>query len=177
MQDKILLGFLMSGSRTGYQIKTMMEKSTDFFFSTSFGSIYPAFSTLTNQGLAEVAESIENGKLKKNYTITEKGRGEFLEWLEKTPGISRIRDEALLKIFFHHYLPVESRLNQIEAYSRILEDQAKSLEEIEKQIPADKADPFNMLTLRFGIDYYRWIRTRFLQLAHEIESISEGEKK
>ena len=176
MQDKILLGFLMSGPKTGYQIKRMMEMSTDFFFSTSFGSIYPAFASLEKQGLVQSRESVENGKLKKRYTITPEGQDAFIRWLEEAPSISRIRDEALLKIFFHKNLDHGKRIAQIRAYSNHLETEALRLEEIGNKFADQPVDPFNRLTLLFGIDYYRWVRTRFLQLAQEIESISEMKK-
>jgi len=173
MQDKILLGFLMSGEKTGYQIKHMMQKSTDFFFSTSFGSIYPAFASLTDRGLVNVSESVEKGKHKKCYAITEKGRDEFLQWLARTPAISRIRDEALLRIFFFSHLSREIRPAQIREYADLLEEQARALEKLESRIDSNAADPFNLMTLRFGIDYYRWIRERCLGLADEIQKLPE----
>jgi len=58
MQDMILLGFLMDGGKTGYQVKKMMESSTSFFFNTSLGSIYPAFRKLEREGLVALEESI-----------------------------------------------------------------------------------------------------------------------
>ena len=54
MQDKILLGFIQDGEKTGYQIKKMMETSTVYFFNTSLGSIYPAFKKLEKEGKVEI---------------------------------------------------------------------------------------------------------------------------
>jgi len=175
MQDKILLGFLMSGPRTGYQIKRMMEMSTDFFFSTSFGSIYPAFASLEKKGLVRGEEAVERGKAKKTYTITAEGQSAFINWLREAPGISRIRDEALLKIFFHSRLDGPERTAQIRDYGELLEAEARKLEKIREKLAGRPVDPFNLMTLDFGIDYYRWVRQRCLRMADEIEKINTGD--
>ena len=35
MQDRIVLGFLLDGGKTGYEIKKLMEFTTSYFFNTS----------------------------------------------------------------------------------------------------------------------------------------------
>ncbi|MCG8686764.1 MAG: PadR family transcriptional regulator, partial [Desulfobacterales bacterium] len=100
MQDKILLGFLMQGCQTGYAIKKQMEKSTNLFFNTSAGSIYPAFQKLEKEELVTKEERLDGGRAKKIYTITPKGKTVFKEWLNNDLPIGKIKQEALLRTFF-----------------------------------------------------------------------------
>ena len=104
MIEMMLLGFLMDSEKTGYEIKKYMENSTHYFFKTGFSSIYPKFKKLEKEGWVQVTQKIRNGKLNKVYTLTDDGRTIFLDWLKTKPEISRIRDEALLKIFFFDFL-------------------------------------------------------------------------
>ena len=167
MQDKILLGFLMSGPKTGYEIKKLMETSTDFFFSTSFGSIYPAFKKLEKAGLVKVNEMQENGKLKKKYTINQSGKKDFTLWLETSPEISRIRDEALLKIFFHSHISTEAREIQLNEYLVKLQAQIEKLSSLWDKLLKLDVDRFNMQSLEFGIDYYKFISKKVKELIRQ----------
>ncbi len=157
MIDKILLGFLMEGKKTGYTIKKYMENSTDFFFNTSFGSIYPALKKLEKEGLVTVAESIKNGKLNKSYTITKTGQDIFLKWLEKDPQITRIRDEALLKVFFYSHLKPEKIEEQLTDYMHKLEQQILDLQKVKDTFSDDSLNAWKQYTLIFGIDYYQFV--------------------
>jgi len=154
MQDKILLGFLMDGGKTGYQVKKLMETGTNFFFSTSFGSIYPAFKKLEKEQKVTVEEKIEGGKLKKIYSITELGKKTFQEWLQKKPLISRLKDETALKIYFFSELSLEERKKQIDSYILVLLDQIKELNNLKKFLQTKEIDEFQMYNLDLGIDYY-----------------------
>ena len=65
MQDKILLGLLIEyKTLTTYDAKKLMEISTNFFYTTSLGSINPAFKKLEKEGAVKSIEKIENGRLK-----------------------------------------------------------------------------------------------------------------
>ncbi len=166
MQDKILLGFLMDGPKTGYQVRALMEKSTSFFFNTSYGSIYPAFQKLESGGFVRVEERVESGKLKKIYSLTPAGEELFREWLGQGISLSRVRDEALLKIFFYDFLPQQERRRRIGDYIRDLEGQVEELKALQVNLQSLPVDFCKMATLRFGIDYYSFVRewlVRFLE--------------
>ena len=74
-----------------------MELSTKFFFSTSQGSINPAFKKLERNGLVTTEEEVSNGRLHKIYTITESGRSAFKEWLNSKVGVSKVKNDMLLR--------------------------------------------------------------------------------
>lgn len=95
-----LLGMLLDGPVSGYEIKSLMNRSTVYFWRESDSTIYPMLKLLAKEGKAE-SETVYVGKKKKElFSITEAGRADFKAWL-KTPTSSEIpRNEFLLKLFF-----------------------------------------------------------------------------
>ncbi len=164
MIEMMLLGFLMDGEKTGYEIKKYMENSTDYFFNTGFSSIYPKFKKLENQGVVRVSQTIKNGKLKKIYALTDHGRRAFLDWLARKPAISRIRDEALLKVFFFDHLNREAIDHQLQDYAQDLKNQVQALKAIKERFSSHAIDPWKMETLDFGIRYYHFLEQNFRQM-------------
>ncbi len=174
MQDMILLGFLMDGSRTGYQIKKLMESSTNFFFNTSLGSIYPAFKKLQRQGLVELEETVEEGRLNKLYSITEKGKKKFSEWLMVVPGLSKLRDEALLKMFFFSNLTTEERKRQVVQYLDVIRERREELIHLHERLMDLNVDFFQMSTLEFGISYYDFLLSWHQKFIKELDHNDRG---
>ena len=164
MIEMMLLGFLMDGEKTGYEIKKYMENSTDYFFNTGFSSIYPKFKKLEKDGRVRVSQKIKNGKLNKVYSLTDDGRTAFLDWLEKKPAISRIRDEALLKVFFFDHLDKAARHNQLEDHVKELKNRVQTLKDIKARFKSRGLEPWKMETLDFGIRYYDFLEQNFRQM-------------
>lgn len=162
MQDKILLGFLMSGEKTGYEIKKRMEETTSFFFNTSLGSIYPAFTKLEKEQLVTLEKTKKNGRVKNIYSITEKGKEIFFQWLKEDAALSKIKDECLLKIFFFKHLEQDSRKTVLEDYIVQLDGFMNELQVIREKLISTKKEKkeyehFEITPLDFGIDYYQYI--------------------
>jgi DNA-binding PadR family transcriptional regulator len=163
MQDKIILGYLMQGDRTGYEIKKMMEISTNYFFNTSLGSIFPAFSGLEKNKLVTSKRTVENGRVKRKYSVTPRGRKEFIDWMRDETRIAKIKDEALLKIFFFSELPPETRESSLRDYLVKLDAFISYLVDLRASIMSTMPDYdyFRMTILEFGIDYYSFIKKWF----------------
>ena len=70
------MAFLSTGEASGYEIKKEIEDGLfSHFIDASFGSIYPALTQLTAEGLLTVRAEEQTGKPdKKVYAITTKGR-------------------------------------------------------------------------------------------------------
>ena len=95
-----ILGVLLEGPTSGYEIKSLMGRSTVFFWRESDSTIYPMLKVLAKEGKV-LPETVYVGKKKKEiFSITEAGREEFKVWLESPTGSETPRNEFLLKLFF-----------------------------------------------------------------------------
>ncbi|RPI95603.1 MAG: PadR family transcriptional regulator [Spirochaetales bacterium] len=158
MQDNILLGFLMQRPMTGYEVKKAMGGSTEFFFNTSLGSIYPAFGRLEKQTLVKKERRVEQGRAKNVYRITPKGKKHFLAWLEKTPKLANIREESLLKMFFYEHADAPTRGRHVREYIDAVDGRLAELISLRDGLRGVKAGRYRMSTLDFGIEFYRFQR-------------------
>ncbi len=95
-----ILGALLDGPSTGYEIKSLMGRSTVYFWRESDSTIYPMLKVLAKEGKV-VSEIAYVGKKKKEiFSITEKGIEEFKTWLKMPTVDETPRNEFLLKLFF-----------------------------------------------------------------------------
>lgn len=114
----ICLGILTRGPATGYEIKKLFEDDGyQHFVEASFGSIYPALSRLTEEGLVSVREEAQEKRPdRKVYSITAAGRNAFLGALLKPLPEDRHRSPFTFAMLFSHLLP-EARVSaMIDAY-------------------------------------------------------------
>ena len=106
----LCLGALMGGEATGYEIRKMFEDGTFSHFQiASLGSIYPALTKLTLDGLVTFVEhEQENRPDKKIYQLTQEGRRTFLRTLLQTrPAEDRYRSDILFMLTFAEEMPIE----------------------------------------------------------------------
>jgi PadR family transcriptional regulator AphA len=110
-----LLGFLCRGPHSGYDLKRMLDSSTQFFWHAELAQIYPALKELEKKSQVKSEVFPQDGKPdKKVYAITPTGREALLAWLseplDETPPI---KSPVLLKMFFLENLPREQALTQL----------------------------------------------------------------
>lgn len=101
----VLLGLLNEENLTGYEIKKIVDTRLSFFWSESFGQIYPELKRLAAEGLIAVCEESvpaegRNSKQSIKYQITASGRYELQEWLKTPVEKETVRYELLLKLYF-----------------------------------------------------------------------------
>jgi len=153
----VILGLLNHEPLTGYEIKKRIDHSLRFFWSGSFGSIYPALDALEEDGCVEKEEE-GSGRGKIIYSITEKGRALLREWLMKPAEKDELRYETLLKLFFGGELGREGALDHIQRFEErtrkelmVFEEYAANLEKAQDE----EEHKYYLLTVRFGIETYR----------------------
>ena len=79
----VCLGMLTDGSASGYDLKKHFESTFGHFFAAGFGSIYPALSSLADNGLVTCEHIPQDGKPdRKAYEITAAGKTFLLEALQ-----------------------------------------------------------------------------------------------
>jgi DNA-binding PadR family transcriptional regulator len=151
-----ILGILSSESRSGYDIKKVIEMSIGHFWAESYGQIYPTLKMLIDEGLITITEGSDSGKLeRKVYSITEKGTEELKRWLNETvEEISLARNELLLKLFFGSRIPAEKNIGHIINYRKRLEKELEMFDDIAELINRtnDKqtSTVYQYLTLKHG---------------------------
>jgi len=151
----VVLGLLAMRPRSGYDIKTVVDRSTRFFWAASYGQIYPELRRLEQDGLIE-GESVPNGaRDRRVYEITAAGRKALEDWLLGSTTTVELRDESLLRLFFADSLPQEQALMLLEGRKRGHEKYLEILREIEA-LPGGKDPTFVDLVLHWGIDFNEW---------------------
>jgi DNA-binding PadR family transcriptional regulator len=159
-----------------YDLKKAIEKTVGFFYSSSYGNIQPALKKLEKNKHVTVVEQIINGRNRKEYSITEKGREQFKNWLSQDINIGKIQDEGLLRLFFMTEIPKKKRIEILENYITRLKEKIVELEIVEKEtkkadVPSQFQEAFNyrITTLNFGIEYYQFELNWYEKVIHKIK--------
>jgi DNA-binding PadR family transcriptional regulator len=153
----VILGMLSLGRRTGYEIKSLVDVSTRFFWAASYGQIYPELARLEELGLVRGEEDRSNGRRRKAYELTAAGRRTLHDWLvSEDPLHSELRHEGALKFFFSDSLEPEEQLDLLRHIRETHERIAEQLRAIETG-DADEKPPAPLLTLEFGIAYQEFL--------------------
>lgn len=152
----VVLGLLALRRRSGYEIKQTIDKTTRFFWSASYGQIYPELRRLAAAGLVEGEAAPRGGRARTVYGLTDDGRRRLEDWLAEPDFRVDIRDEGLLKLFFADLLPGEASLELLRirrgAHERILEQ----LRQIESGPPFVGGRAYPDVVLSYGIGFHSW---------------------
>ncbi|MCU0758470.1 MAG: PadR family transcriptional regulator [Steroidobacteraceae bacterium] len=104
----VCLGLLTFGEASGYDIKKHLEAGFEHFFSTGFGSIYPALAALAEEGFATVIAANPGGRPeRKVYRITAAGEKALRHALSTCEPAHKLRSELLALLYFAHLVPPE----------------------------------------------------------------------
>jgi DNA-binding PadR family transcriptional regulator len=93
------LAMVRDGINTGYRIKQMLEHVASFFWSASYGQIYPELRRLEAAGLLAGREVTVSGRLRREYSLTAAGEKRLRAWLAEPAEPSLwLRNEGLLRL-------------------------------------------------------------------------------
>ena len=172
----MVLGFLMRGSMTGYELKKRFSLSFSFFSSLSYGSIYPALKKLEQEGWITLKVEVQDGSPnRKVYTITDSGREVFLENLRKPFDLERQKSAFLARLFFFAHLTREERLVTASRYLDSIKEMQKTLAAVEPEIRG-RADEFQYLSYRFGIRFFDDLARNVKQVVQKMEGKKPEDK-
>lgn len=117
--DYVILGLLGDAPLSGYQIKKLVDLRFRFFWSESFGQIFPALRALAAQGLiAEEPPAAGGKRARKSYRITPAGENALRAWLALPVERESYRLEILLKLYFSSRVDNEVMLAHIRAFQQ-----------------------------------------------------------
>jgi len=151
----VVLGLLSLGPRSGYDIKTVVDRSTRFFWAASYGQIYPELKRLEEEGLVEGEDQPNGGRNRRVYSLTAAGREALHDWLLGSTVTIELRDESLLRLFFADALPHDEALMLLEGRKRGHEEYLEVLRAIQA-LPGGPDPTYVDLVLRWGIDFNEW---------------------
>ena len=170
---RVILGMLKLGVPTGYDIKRIIDGSTRFFWTASYGQIYPELKRLRKAGLVSARQE-PRGKVKRTvYELTPKGEDALLEWLtDRESVLFEIRDESLLRLFFADMLPKEEVLANLRMQQLLLGGVIARFREIEVEARAgiDEGREYPYLVLRYGLDFITWTREWYADVERRLEA-------
>jgi len=151
-----ILGVLNLKPCSGYDIKKFCDKTISHFWNENFGHIYPVLKQLLEEELiAPHGQGIEERR--KTYSITEKGKQEFAQWLLQPPELQPPRSELLLKLSFGNHMPKEHALLIVEEVRLRNTNNLTQYQVMEQaycsdvNAKADPAFPYWLSSLRLGI--------------------------
>ena len=96
----VILGLLSEQPLTGYEMKKIIDLRFHFFWSESYGQLYPELKRMLDQQLIALIVTEETSRGKQQYRITPEGLEELRRWLYLPPETETLRLEILLKLYF-----------------------------------------------------------------------------
>lgn len=131
-----ILGLLHYRDLHGYRIKEVIEKNFGYMWTINFGQIYHNLKKLLEEELISVeAENRigEKGPPRKRYSITNKGKEAFSDWLSVSPGVNMLlRDPFLMRFVFFGFGDPERSVeiidDQIQEYREQLVQRETNME-------------------------------------------------
>jgi|SRR6185437_9422774 len=156
-----ILGMLSIKPSSGYEIIKMIKNSTNFFWSDSDGQIYPTLAKCVTDDLATCKEEHgdNNERIKKIYSITNKGKKTLNEWLKQNPQKTLVRNEFLLKLFFAENIETDEIIKHIMDFQTRTQNQLDDLKKMHHELPIkanqSKHLKYWLLSLEFGIQTAR----------------------
>ena len=151
--DAAVLGLLMDGESTGYDLNKRIHRSVGFFWTPAKSHVYATLSRFVEAGFVTARQVAQETRPDKQiYRITREGRSAFLDWLRDSPlEPGRYKNSFLLKIFFGRHWGRDALMRHIEEGRADVQEELSQLEAIEKTI--DREERFyGWLTLTYGLE-------------------------
>src|SRR4051794_11272473 len=165
--SRVILGMIRLGRKTGYEIKQLVDVSARFFWTASYGQIYPELKRLEDEGLIRGADAATNGRPRRAYELTPAGEKALDEWLRSgAPPLLEMRDEGLLKLFFSDSMNTDEKAALIRAMKAKHDEVAANLSSIEEAAREKGGGPYDVL--KFGLAFHRFCSEYLEHLEHEV---------
>jgi PadR family transcriptional regulator, regulatory protein AphA len=166
--SRVVLGMIRLGRRTGYEIKQLVDVSARFFWTASYGQLYPELKRLEEDGLIRGEDAASGGRRRRAYELTPEGERALDDWLRSDrPLLFETRDEGLLKLFFSDRLDADEKRALFEAMRDRHDEIVTSLESTEPMAREKGGGPYDVL--RFGLAYHRFCSEQLDQMRQEVK--------
>jgi DNA-binding PadR family transcriptional regulator len=153
MLELAVLGLLKERPMHGYELRKQLSQKLGFFWTVSFGSLYPTLRRLEKRGAVRKSYSDDQASRRKQvYAITEVGEREFLEMLEEGTASIMEEDKFPLRLAFFGYLRPETRIKLLERRKTYLQDKLDEGRRSLKRASRGRADSYTLSLMRHGCD-------------------------
>lgn len=132
-----ILGLLSYESMSGYDMKSFLDTSINFFWTAQLSQIYRDLGTLEKKGYVSYEIQVQEGRPdRKVYSITRQGEKAFEDWLGKFPLTlsPATRDEFCMRIFFGARLPRDEVAFQLKRFIKEKQEETSTQAYVEKVI-------------------------------------------
>ena len=151
----VILGLLRFAPMSGYELRKELLSSAGYFWSESYGQIYPALHELKARGWVRprAGRGAKARRGRRTYAITAKGREAFRRWLSEPPRSAPPRNELLLKLFLsdREFLdPPEVWIRQLLAEET---ERIRKLRRIQDQLPRGNHRHPNLRFWLFSLEH------------------------
>src|SRR4051794_9462635 len=126
------LGLLAQGPGSGYDLLKHFEKSMANVWPATQSQLYGELNKLADAGLIEVSAVGPRGR--KEYRITDEGRGELRRWVTNAQDDPPFRSPALLRVFLLGEIPPAQARAHVVAMAEHAAAEVKRLEELRDSI-------------------------------------------
>lgn len=144
--DKIILGILLLKRLTVYEIRIIIKNYFQAMCSDSLGSIQTTIKKLLAAQMITCSEYVEKSVNKKQYSITDKGRKAFLDWLHTPAAVSNPKNMEFGKMLFMGLVPSEKRPFLVDESIALLEKELTKLLELKTAIQTASDEKDQMIT-------------------------------
>ncbi|RED66212.1 PadR family transcriptional regulator [Cohnella lupini] len=160
----VILGMLMRRSMTGYEIKQLLENLFSYFYSSSYGTIYPMLNKMEKDGLLTKENVVQDGKPNKNvYTLTDQGKEQFNSYMYSPLELDSVKSDLLVRLFFGKYVGTDRVIAWLK---QVQTEGLKQLQALNERYSMHKHEmhPTQVICIQLGIKSYE----------AKLEAIAEG---
>jgi DNA-binding PadR family transcriptional regulator len=130
----VVLGFLLGGPLSGYDLKKLLSASESLPWSGNNNQVYTALVQLHRDGLvSKETQERELGPVRKVYTITPQGKQALKTWLTSGTELSEFKMPILTRLMSADLLSDGELDELLGAYAEELRLKVISLEELERR--------------------------------------------
>lgn len=139
----LILGLLLDGPHSLYDVHKRFTGGISLFYAASFGSIQRALKQLEEHGRVTVEKAADSRRRKRLYSSTVQGREAWHQWM-LSPIIGSDVDQMMLsKIFLLGHLPPSERSECIALIRMRVGEEANALGELADRLD-DEAVPIEL---------------------------------
>ncbi len=149
------MAMIRDGFDTGYAIKQFIERAAAFFWSVSYGQIYPELRRLEGAGMVVGHDVTESGRRRREYSLTADGKAELERWLaDPAEPTWWMRNEGMLRVMLVDWSDAEILSKNLDEMRRMSVARLETVRALEP--PRERGRRLQELGVRLLEETIRW---------------------